>query len=430
MTRAAWALAVALLAGCVDPGRISPSGGDGGGKPDSPTGDDGPGTGTSWGAEGDALPGSDTPIELPDGSTCFEGQLTPFHGDLHVHLADHETPQVCNDSAAEVIAEAAARGLGFVGITEHVWRTTAAELTACEEAALASVTDTFRPSCGFETNVVMADGSYSGHANALWSRTNHDVDTSDADGEDFTGASGKQDFEAFVDAHDAVGQINHPNHEEDGWPDRAATYASDAIDLVELNGGCGGCDDRDARAIRAYAAFLDAGWRIGPTMDSDTHCKKPGRRTGAWVAGSIVKRALRNHRTFVQSYEPPAGADNELGLFMRKDAPDRVHACWMGSSLARPDGGVVTLRLRLRGHLVTAAAPGSIAVAILARDHGEDAPLATATCGADGPCTCDGDTCTWEPEVMAADTDWLVAHAQADVEGMRRWAVSAPVWLF
>ncbi len=417
------------LAGCVGAGALDQRGprDDGGeGSADDPA--DPPGD-APWGAASEAGAPSDEPTTLADGGSCFEGAFTPFWGDLHVHLADHETPTVCEYSAEAVLAEAQARGLGFIGVTEHVWRTTAGELSTCKEAALASVTESFRPHCGFETNVVMADGSYSGHANALWAPSNHNTDAADADGEDFAGASGKQNLYAFIDDGDAVGQINHPNHEEDGWPDRAARHASGAMDLVEMSGSCGGCADRDAAALATYLALLDAGWRLGPSMNSDTHCMKPGRRTGLWVANSIVKAGLRNHRSFVQSYDPPAGEDNQLALFMRADDADgTTRACWMGSSLARPAGDAV-LRIRLRGHMVTAGAPGSVTMQVLAHGAGGDAPLATAVCGAGSACTCDAGTCTWEPEVPAAGTDWLVARAASEVDGNPRWAVSSPLWL-
>lgn len=81
--------------------------------------------------------------------------------------------------------------------------------------------------------------------------------------------------------------------------------------------------------------------------------------------------------------------------------------------------------------MVTDAAPGSVAMRILARGHGLADPLATATCGGEADCACDGETCTWKlDELPATDTDWFVAYAESVVDGEKVWALTAPVWLF
>ena len=428
--RAALACATLLVfaASCLDGGQISGGGDDA---------DGGTGEGAEL-ADGGVMPdasmppGSNTPTVLTDGSECFEGTYTPFWGDLHAHLKNHTDPVSCAHSAEELFDEGKRRGLNFLHVTEHVWRLTAEGLGACKAAADASITDDFRPGCGFETNVGMADGSYSGHGNAFFAPGNHNTDTSDAVGEDFYGAGGKGDFYDFVAGAQGLGQINHPNSEEDGWPDRASKYADPAIDLVEVSGSCGGCDDRDAAAITAYLRFLEEGWQLGPSMNSDTHCLTPGRRTGLWVVPDDhpVIGAIEGHRSFVQSYDPPVGENNELSLRVVKQDQDGAHLCWMGSRLVREASGAASLRVKLRGPLVTGAEPGSIAMKIFARGRGVAGPLTSAVCGPDEACACDGDTCTWKlDEVPAADTDWLVGYAESSVGGVVEWALTAPVWL-
>lgn len=426
-----------FAAGCLDGGLISGGGDD---DDDDPSGDAGgdPGSPGDGGVMPDASipPGSNTPSMLEDGSECYEGSYTPFWGDLHAHLKNHTDPVTCDYTAAEMFEEARTRGLNFLQVTEHVWRLTAGGLSACKDAAAAATTETFRPGCGFETNVGMADGSYSGHANAFFVPSNHNTDPSDAVGEDFYGAGGKGSFFDYVAGARGLGQINHPNSDEDGWPDRAAQYADPAIDVVEVSGSCGGCADRDAAAITSFLTFVEQGWRVGPSMNSDTHCLTPGRRTGMWVVpdDSPFIGALEGHRTFVQSYDPPVGENNELSFHMAASTSDGVtHQCWMGSRLARPADGSAELRVRLRGPLVAEAAGGSIAMKIFARGRGVDAPLASAVCGeGDSECICEGDRCTWSLAggVPADDTDWLVAYAESSVGGMVEWTLSAPIWLF
>jgi hypothetical protein len=423
---AAHAAVLALAASCTNSGMISGSGADGGAE----TGADG-----SVLPDASIPPGSNTPTVLADGSECFEGSYTPFWGDLHTHLKNHTDPVTCDNSAQELFDAGVERGLNFLHITEHVWRLTATGLSACKEAAAASTTATFRPGCGFETNVVMADGSYSGHANAFFAPNNHNTDTSDSVGEDFFGAGGKGAFYAYVADAQGIGQINHPNSDEDGWPDRARQHADDSIDVVEVSGSCGGCADRDAAAITTFLQLVEEGWRIGPSMNSDTHCLTPGRRTGLWVVegDQPVIGAIDGHRTFVQSYDPEGGRNNQLSMHMAKPTDDgETHQCWIGSRLARPEGGAAVLRVRLRGPMVTDGVPGSIAVKIFARGHGVASPLASAVCGADeSACTCDGDGCVWQLEgVETADTGWLVAYAESTVGEARRWSLTSPIWLF
>jgi hypothetical protein len=437
--RAAGSSAVFLLfaAGCLDGGLISGGGDD---DDDDPTGDagGGPGDVEDGGVMPDASipPGSNTPSMLEDGSECFEGTYTPYWGDLHAHLKNHTEPVTCDHTAQEMFEAGVARGLDFLLVTEHVWRLTSTGLAACKTAADAVITDTFRPGCGFETNVGMADGSYSGHANAFFVPDNHNTNTADAVGEDFYGAGGKGSFYSYVGGSSDLGQINHPNSEEDGWPDRASQYANGAIKLVEVSGSCAGCADRDAAAITAFLGFLDQGWQVGPSMNSDTHCLTPGRRTGLWVVPDDhpVIGAIQGHRTFVQSYDPPGGENNQLSLRMAVPTSDGVtHQCWMGSRLARPGDGSAELRVSLRGPLVTDGASGSIAMKIFAHGSGVTAPLASTVCDEPGsPCTCDDDHCTWDLAggVSAAGTDWLVAYAESSVGGMVEWTLTAPVWLF
>jgi len=435
-TRTAAGLSAALLlfaASCLDGGLIS----GGGAADDDPSGDGGgePGDVADGGVMPDAsIPaGSNTPAVLEDGSECFEGAYTPYWGDLHAHLQNHTVPVSCSHTAAEMFDAGVQRGLNFLLITEHVWRLTSTGLAACEAAADAIITDTFRPGCGFETNVGMADGSYSGHANAFFVPNNHNTNTSDAVGEDFYGAGGKSSFYSYVRGSSDLGQINHPNSEEDGWPDRGAQYVSSSIKLVEVSGSCAGCADRDAAAITAFLGFLDQGWQVGPSMNSDTHCLTPGRRSGLWVVPDDhpVIGAIQGHRSFVQSYDPPGGENNQFSLRMAVDTSDGVtHQCWQGSHLARPESA--ELRVVLRGPLVTDGAPGSIAMKIFAHGHGIDAPLASAVCDQPGsPCTCKDDHCTWVAEGISADgSDWLVAYAESSVGGMIEWTLTAPVWLF
>lgn len=431
LLRTTMTMALAALAcSCVDPGHISGSastGGDGG-DPSAPVADSGSLPDQS------NLPGSNTPTVLSDGSECFEGTYTPFWGDLHAHLKNHTTPVTCSNTASQLLDAAKERGLNFLHITEHVWRLTAAELTACKEAAAAANTDTFRPGCGFETNVVMANGSYSGHANAFFAPSNHNADASDAFGEDFFGAGGKRDFYTFVGDSSGLGQINHPNHDEDGWPDRSAAHVDDSVAVVELSGSCGGCADRDAAAITTFLAMLDAGWRIGPSMNSDTHCLTPGRRTGLWVVPDDrpVRAALDGRRTFVQSREPTGAASNALGFAMRKVTDDATpHDCWIGSRLARPASDTAAVVVTLRGPMVTDGASGSITMKLFARDRGVASPLATTVCEPGAACTCDDDTCTWSfADLPLSDTDWLVAYAESTVTDANTWTLTAPIWLF
>ena len=437
-SRAAVACAAFLpfAASCLDGGMIS-GGGSGGGDGTSDANDE-PGAVGDGGAMPDASipPGSNTPSVFADGSECFEGTYTPFWGDLHAHLKNHTEPVTCDYTAQEMFDEATRRGLNFIQVTEHVWRLTATGLSACKDAAAAATSETFRPGCGFETNVGMANGTYSGHGNAFFVPNNHNTNTSDAVGEDFYGAGGKGSFYDFIDGAQGLGQVNHPNSTEDGWPDRAAQYADPAIDLVEVSGSCGGCADRDAAAITTFLTFLAQGWRVGPSMNSDTHCLGPGRRTGLWVVPDDHPfiGAVEGHRSFVQSYDPPIGSNNELSLVMRKETEDgTTHQCWMGSRLARPSGGSAELRVRLRGPLVSDGAAGSIAMKIFARGAGVDSPLASAVCDEAGSaCTCDGDTCVWDLSagVPVADSEWLVAYAESSVDGMVEWTLTAPVWLF
>jgi hypothetical protein len=414
----------------VDPGEISGhrAAGDDGGGPAGPVADSG------LLPEVSNFPGSNTPSVLSDGSECFEGTYTPFWGDLHAHLRNHTKPITCSHTAQELLATGKERGLNFIHVTEHVWRLTAGELADCKEAAAAASTDTFRPGCGFETNVVMADGSYSGHANSLFAPSNHNADTSDAVGEDFFGVGGKRDFYTFVGDSSGLGQINHPNHDEDGWPDRAAAYVDESVAVVELSGSCGGCADRDAAAITTFLAMLDAGWHIGPSMNSDTHCLTPGRRTGLWVVpdDQPVRAALEGRRTFVQSREPTGAVNNELSFVMRKVTNDETtHECWMGSRLARPAGDEAAVRISLRGPMVTDGTSGSITMKVFARGSGFANPLASAVCEPGAACTCDSDVCTWEiAGVPIADTDWLVAYAESSIADEVGWALTAPVWLF
>jgi hypothetical protein len=429
-----------FAASCLDGGLISGGGAGGGGDGGGASGsaDGGPGGPDDGGVMPDASipPGSNTPSMLEDGSQCFEGTYTPFWGDLHAHLKNHTDPVTCDYTAREMFDEGKRRGLNFLLITEHVWRLTATGLSACKSAADLVITDSFRPGCGFETNVGMADGSYSGHANAFFVPSNHNTDTSDAAGEDFYGAGGKGAFYSYVGGSSGLGQINHPNSDEDGWPDRASQHADDSIKLVEVSGSCGGCADRDAAAITSFLAFVEQGWQVGPSMNSDTHCLGPGRRTGLWVVPDDhpVIGAIEGHRTFVQSYDPPIGENNQLSLRMAVETSDGVtHQCWMGSRLARPGDGQAPLRVVLRGPLVSDGAPGSIAMKIFARGRGVTAPLASTVCGEpDGPCTCEGDRCAWDLSggVSAADTDWLVAYAESSVGGTVEWTLTAPVWLF
>jgi hypothetical protein len=436
-SRAAGTSAVFLLfvASCLNEGLISGGGSEGDGE--SSDGGDGPGALADGGSMPDASipPGSNTPSMLDDGSECFEGTYTPFWGDLHAHLKNHTEPVTCDYTAQEMFDEGVRRGLNFLHVTEHVWRLTAGGLAACKEAASAATSETFRPGCGFETNVGMANGTYSGHGNAFFVPSNHNSNTSDAEGEDFYGADGKGSFYDFIDGAQGLGQINHPNSTEDGWPDRAGQYADPAIDLVEVSGSCGGCADRDAAAITTFLTFLAQGWRVGPSMNSDTHCLGPGRRTGLWVVPDDHPfiGAVEGHRSFVQSYDPPIGSNNELSLHMAVDASDGTHQCWMGSRLARPADGSAELRVRLRGPLVSDGAAGSIAMKIFARGAGMDSPLASAVCDEAGSaCTCDGDRCVWDLSagVAVAGTEWLVAYAESSVGGMVEWTLTAPVWLF
>jgi len=205
-------------------------------------------------------------------------------GDHHTHTSSSDGEGV----PADAFALARSSKLDYLIVTDHVAAISSAEWSGCATAAAAADSPgTFVAARGWETWI----GPGLGHANVLSASTLSSVPNTP----DYATWYAK-----LAACSGCLGQMNHPASPSYPW----ASFAYDAkaapnLALYELNGG-----STFAERITRYAAALDAGWRLAPTWNSDTHQANWGStsvRSGFWVTardGAALVEGMRERRSF------------------------------------------------------------------------------------------------------------------------------------
>lgn len=237
---------------------------------------------------------------------CLSGELLPMRGDHH----DHTSISDGEGTPADAFKSAKTHKLDYLIITDHVAKITAGEWSTCNAAAKAAdAPGSFLAACGWENWI----GPGLGHANVLFSSSLTAVPNA---------ASYASWYSDLAACSGCIGQINHPASDRFPWVSFALnTKAASNLALYELNGG-----GTLAEKITKYAAALDAGWRLAPVWNSDTHSANWGAgavRSGFWVPArdrASLIAAMRERRSF-------AASDRDAALW--------VHAgpYWPGSSV-------------------------------------------------------------------------------------------------
>jgi hypothetical protein len=237
---------------------------------------------------------------------CLAGELFAVRGDHHAHTS-------CSDGeGTPADAFKAARSkLDYLILTDHIAAVSGTEWSGCQAAAKAAETPgTFVAACAYETWI----GPGLGHANVLFPSSLAAVPNS---------STYSAWYAKLGACSGCLGQMNHPASDSFPWTS-VAYHASAAknLALCELNGS-GTFADKLAK----LGGALDAGWRLSPSWNSDTHKANWGSsaaRSGFWVTAldrASLADAMRARRGF---------ASND------RDATLRVRSgrCWPGSSLA------------------------------------------------------------------------------------------------
>lgn len=236
-----------------------------------------------------------------EGTLTSSTTLEVFRGDLHSHsshsndAADNDTPP---GPPKDCYARAKTRGLDFLYLTDHVtwgWSTDA-EWSACQSQAKAAVTSTFLSLCGLETSIRIED------SNGDFLRSNHsNVFFYEGSWKDFSSFTGHTSFfNKLKSKTGALAQFNHPAGDKYLWKEPAPTATTDAqMELVEFNGA-----PDDASRVAKYEDFLDKGWHVAPTWNSDSHSGNEQAKSAFWMTGlsrDELKAAMVAHRSFVHN---------------------------------------------------------------------------------------------------------------------------------
>ncbi len=248
----------------------------------------------------------------PPGATMPNGMFA-YWGDIHSHstLSDGSGPP------RMAFAQARANGLHFFALTDHdAWLTL--DATEWDEignvATAANVDGTFVALRGFEYS-----NEDKGHINVFgttdWvSRDDPNYDT-------------LPEFYAWLAAQpNAIAQFNHPDPSYGGTFDNFAfnAAASAKIFMQEIGNNAQGY----VRYEPQYPQSLSKGWRVAPTINSDTHQLTWGNdtdhRTGV-IAPSLTQAnllaAFRARRVF-------ATEDKNLAIALQSNG------VWMGSTIS------------------------------------------------------------------------------------------------
>jgi hypothetical protein len=237
---------------------------------------------------------------------CLAGELFAARGDHHAHTSYSDGEGTPADAF-----KAARSKLDYLILTDHIAAVSTTEWSSCQAAAKGADTPgTFLAACAYETWI----GPGLGHANVLFPSS-------------LTAVPNSSTYAAWYAKLGAcsgcLGQMNHPVSESFPWTSVAySANAAGNMALCELNGS-GTFADKLAK----LSAALDAGWRLSPTWNSDTHKANwgsPAVRSGFWVTALdqvSLADAMRRRRGF-------ASNDRDAALRVRSDG------CWPGSSRA------------------------------------------------------------------------------------------------
>lgn len=248
----------------------------------------------------------------PPGATMPNGMFA-YWGDIHSHstLSDGSGPP------RMAFAQARANGLHFFALTDHDgWLTL--DATEWDEignvATAANVDGAFVALRGFEYS-----NEEKGHINVFGTNTWVSRDDPNYDT--------LPEFYAWLAAQpNAIAQFNHPDPSYGGTFDNFAfnAAASAKIFMQEIGNNAQGY----VRYEPQYPQSLGKGWRVAPTINSDTHQLTWGNdtdhRTGI-IAPSLTQAnvldALRARRVF-------ATEDKNLAIALQSNG------VWMGSTIS------------------------------------------------------------------------------------------------
>ncbi|MGC4120968.1 MAG: hypothetical protein QM765_41610 [Myxococcales bacterium] len=235
------------------------------------------------------------------GTLPSSAALKVFRGDLHAHSSNS------NDAAGnatppgppkDCYARAKTRGLDFLLLSDHVtwgWSTDA-EWSACQSQAKAALTSSFLSMCGLETSMRIED------ANGNPINSNHsNVFFYDGSWKDFSAFTGQASFfNKLATKAGALAQFNHPASDRFLWKVPTPTAATDAqMELLEFNGA-----PDDASRFAKFEEFLDKGWHVTPTWNSDSHSGAEAAKSAFWMTAltkDALKEAIVGHRSFIHS---------------------------------------------------------------------------------------------------------------------------------
>jgi hypothetical protein len=313
-----------------------------------------------------------------------------FHGTLHNHTAYSDG----QGTPAQAFAAGRSRGLDFMALTDHSETLSDAEWEdTLLQANNNTVPGTFVALGGCEwTN------NSEGHVNVY--NTIQRPAVSDPGYGYADPVPTLTGLYTWLAGHtEAVAQFNHPTYRNfNSWA--YAGWGEGAMQMVEV--GCGaGSGYRWSET--EYVSALDHGWRVGATLNADTHTMdwgidNPGR-TGLWateLTTAGVLEALQAMRTF-------ATEDTNLQLSLQCDG------AWMGGHV---------LNDRALDCLVYLYDPdGEVASSLALYTNG--GALVVSTVPSSNPYT-------WAVHLdISRDAHYYFARAQ-QADGQR--AVTAPIW--
>lgn len=320
--------------------------------------------------------------------------LQVFRGDLHAH-SSNSNDAAGNDnppgSPAQCYARAKTRGLDFLLLSDHVtwgWSTDA-EWSACKSQAKAANSADFLAVCGLETSMRMSE-TLSNHANVFF------YEGSWRDFSKFTGHA--PFFQTLRTKTGAVAQFNHPASDRFLWTAPAVNATDDKqMHLVEFNGGPG-----DAARMAKYVEFLDKGWHLGPTWNSDSHSGGETAKSAFWMeslSAAGLRDAIVGHRSFVHNTH--GDRTGKLKLFA-----DDV---WLGAILR----GYLAAPIRVEA----THSKGIAKLELIGPGAAGGKVLRTLQCAAATSCT--------KTEVLSPVPKYVFVKAY---QSNGNWMVSAPIW--
>lgn len=262
-----------------------------------------------------------SPTSIPPAT--LSGGMNAYWGHLHAHTT-------YSDGAGPphyALAVARSAGLHFYGITDHSWWINSPDWWAgtLTQTISATVPGQFVALRGQEWSHAAAGHINIFNSNTLLQRTNPLYDE-------------LADLYTWLAANpNAIAQFNHPDSSYGGTFDDFAfnPAASPVIFMQEIG--------NNAQQYTTYeAAFVQsnmAGWKVGPTNNSDSHSAQWGfdtpARTGI-VAQNLTETdllaAMRARRVF-------ATEDSNLALAMR------LNGAWMGSVLTATGSMALTIEV-------------------------------------------------------------------------------------